>query len=270
MDWKKTEIIFIIAFLILDIFLAFMFFNKQLTDDPDKLGTDTLQDHLKTDNISYPPSALSTKKSQGAIFTAEQTAFVPKDLPNDDNQSFLIEENGSTIYATLKKPVKANKQGDSKEMAAFMKSNVYKGDSYKFWRYDKDSNQLIYNQVMKDEPVLMDKGGQITFQMNQQYEIVSYQQTILGKQDDLEDKAELISSMDALEAIYQHGDLKTDSEIKKVDFGYYTTVQLSSGDVYFPVWCFEIEHKGETNYILVNAKDEQVINMNENHPTTTK
>ncbi|WP_088816063.1 MULTISPECIES: two-component system regulatory protein YycI [Listeria] len=261
MDWRKTEIIFIIAFLLLDIFLVVMFLNKQATNDPDKLGNDTLQDHLKTDNISYPK--LSSKPVMGEIFTATQDAFSAKDVASLKDQNVFLVNNASEISSTLKTPIPADKDKETPELASFVKEKVYKGSSYKFWKYDKEENKLIYNQVIKGDMVLFDSGGQITFKLNNADEAVSYTQTYLGKQDDLQEKTNLMSSMDALEAIYQHGDLKTDSDIVKATFGYYTTVQLSSGDVYFPVWCFEVKHKGTTTYFLINAKDEQVINLNE-------
>ncbi|EUJ21816.1 hypothetical protein MAQA_00365 [Listeria aquatica FSL S10-1188] len=83
MDWRKTEIIFIIAFLLLDIFLGVMFLNKQATNDPDKLGNDTLQDHLKTDNITYPE--LSSKEVYGEVFTADKVTINEKDVSNLKN-----------------------------------------------------------------------------------------------------------------------------------------------------------------------------------------
>ncbi|EUJ33758.1 hypothetical protein MFLO_00940 [Listeria floridensis FSL S10-1187] len=261
MDWKKTEIIFIVAFLLLDIFLGIMFLNKQVTNDPDKLGNDTLQDHLKTDNITYPD--LSSKSVYGEIFTANKVAFASKDLVDLKDQSIALYNNSTEIVSTLQNPVKTGKKGENPEFIKFLQENVYKGSTYEFWKYDETTHELIYNQVIKDDMVLFDNAGRIVFKLNNDEEVISYRQTYLGKQDDLQEKKNLLSSMDALEAVYQHGDLKPDSEITQAVFGYYTTVQLSSGDVYFPVWCFEVVHKKTTSYFLVNAKDEQVINLTE-------
>ncbi|MHC5252731.1 two-component system regulatory protein YycI [Listeria kieliensis] len=261
MDWRKTEIIFIVAFLLLDIFLGVMFLNKQATNDPDKLGNDTLQDHLKTDNISYPE--LSSKEVYGEVFTADKVTINEKDVSDLKNQTITLANNSTEIISTLQNPVKTDGKKESEEFKKFLKEDVYKGSSYQFWKYDEEKQELIYNQVIKGDMVLFDTAGQLVFKLNNDNEVVAYRQTVLGKQDDLQEKKNLLSSMDALEAVYQHGDLKTDSEITQVVFGYYTTVQLSSGDVYFPVWCFEVEHKGVTSYFLVNAKDEQVINLDE-------
>lgn len=238
-----------------------MFLNKQATNDPDKLGNDTLQEHLKTDNISYPK--LSSKQVMGEIFTAAQDAFSAKDIASLKDQNITLVNNASEITSILKTPIPTDKQKETPELASFVREKVYKGSSYKFWKYDKEENRLIYNQVIKGDMVLFDSGGQLIFKLNGANEAVSYTQTYLGKQDDLQEKSNLMSSMDALDAVYQHGDLKTDSEVVKATFGYYTTVKLSSGNVYFPVWCFEVKHKDETTYFLINAKDEQVINLNE-------
>ncbi|WP_163651691.1 two-component system regulatory protein YycI [Listeria sp. PSOL-1] len=261
MDWRKAEIIFIITFLVLDIFLAIMVFNEQLTNDPDKLSKDTLQDHLKSDNIKYP-EGLSNGKQTGEVFTAIQTTFDDKKIPSQDNQKITLSTDRQTLLSVLTSPIKVEKKGEQKELNKFIESSVFHGDEYRFWRYDKKHSEIIYNQVIKDQPVFFDSRGQIKLKLNKNNEVISYRQTFLEEQDNLETKKNLVSSLEALESVYQHGDLKSDSEVKRSYFGYYTTVQLSSGDVYFPVWCFEVNYKKTTNYYLVNAKDGQVINKN--------
>lgn len=49
MDWRKTEIIFIITFLLVDIFLGVVWFNKKLADNTDKLSSSSIQENLRND-----------------------------------------------------------------------------------------------------------------------------------------------------------------------------------------------------------------------------
>ncbi|EJM9893212.1 two-component system regulatory protein YycI [Listeria monocytogenes] len=266
MDWRKTQMIFIVTLLILNVFLAVIFFNKQLSDDPDTLGNEMLEERLKADNISHPD--LSTKPTSGSIFTTERAAFTTKDVSDLTGQAITLKDNNKQIYSVLQTPVKAGKKGSNPEFQKFMESDVYRGESYQFWNYDKDARTLTFNQLINNNMVLFDEAGQITFYLDQDDRVISYEQTWMSKQDDLKDKTNLMSATDALEAVYQHGELKQDSDVVSATFGYYTTVQLPSGNVYFPVWCFEVKHSGETNYVLVNAKDEQVINQSDNKSTT--
>lgn len=168
----------------------------------------------------------------------------------------------------MQTPVKAGKKGNNAELKKFMETEIYRGESYKFWNYDKKANTLTFNQLINNNMVLFDEAGQITFYLDNDDQVVSYEQTWMAKQDDLKEKTNLMSATDALEVIYQHGELKQDSDVVSATFGYYTTVQLPSGNVYFPVWCFEVVHADATSYVLVNAKDEQVINQSENQTTT--
>lgn len=266
MDWRKTQLIFIVTLLILNVFLAVIYFNKQLSDDPDTLGNETLEERLKADNITYPD--LSNKPTSGAIFTTERAAFTTKDVSDLTGQAITLKDNNKEIYSILQTPVKAGKKGNNTELKKFMETEVYRGESYKFWNYDKEANTLTFNQLINNNMVLFDEAGQITFYLDNDDQVVSYEQTWMTKQDDLKEKTNLMSAADALEAVYQHGELKQDSDVVSATFGYYTTVQLPSGNVYFPVWCFEVEHADTTSYVLVNAKDEQVINQSENQTTT--
>lgn len=262
MDWRKTEIIFIITFLLLDIFLGVIWFNKRLADNTEKLNSSSIQESLKSDHITYPDD-ISEKPTSGAIFTAEPYIFQLKELNSLTDQSLTILNQGTILSAKLKEPIKIDKKNDSDKLKKFIEENVFKGSSYAFWKYDKEENELVYYQIMHKSPILFEKNAYIRFSLNKDGEVTSYEQTLLEKQNDLKEKRNLISSSVALETIYQHGKLEQHSQIKAITFGYYTTVKLSTGNVYFPVWCFEIKRKSETEYLLVNAEDNQIINISE-------
>src|SRR6056297_2871852 len=53
LDWSKTKSIFIIVFLILDIFLLTLFINKYNESQYDFLGETKFEDRLQVDNIKY-------------------------------------------------------------------------------------------------------------------------------------------------------------------------------------------------------------------------
>ncbi|MBC2034570.1 hypothetical protein HCA84_16545, partial [Listeria booriae] len=97
MDWRRTQMIFIVTLLILNVFLAVIYFNKQLSDDPDTIGNETLEERLKADNITYPN--LSSKPTNGAIFTTERAAFTAKDVSDLSGQSITLKDNNKEIYS---------------------------------------------------------------------------------------------------------------------------------------------------------------------------
>lgn len=260
MDWRKTEIIFIITFLLVDIFLGVVWFNKKLADNTDKLSSSSIQENLRNDHIKYPAD-LSEKSASGAIFTAEPYIFQTKELKELKDQSLTIQNQGTILHSQLKKPIPVDPKKDNPDLKQFIENHVYKGKSYAFWKYDEQAHELVYYQVMHKSPILFEKNAYVRFYLNNDNEVTSYEQTLLEKQNDLKEKNDLISASVALESIYQHGKLQQKSEIKAITFGYYTTVKLSTGNVYFPVWCFEIENKNVTEFLLVNAEDNQIINV---------
>ena len=54
MDWSKTKTIFIVVFLILNVFLVSTFISKVSESNLDTLGQWTIDEQLKSENIKYP------------------------------------------------------------------------------------------------------------------------------------------------------------------------------------------------------------------------
>lgn len=78
MEWNKTKTIFILAFLVLDIFLGFQYFEKRSTDHFAIIEkTDTLEE-MKADGIKY--GNLSDEAKIGYRITAEKKQYTKKDV----------------------------------------------------------------------------------------------------------------------------------------------------------------------------------------------
>ncbi|MBC1575729.1 hypothetical protein HCJ46_00740 [Listeria booriae] len=261
MDWKKTETIFIIAFLILDIFLLVLFIDSRMASSPTPLVSQTLEEKLKSENITY--GKIPSDAEKGSYLSTEPLAFTQKDINNLKGQKITLQNANQRIFSFLQKPVKIDPDKYGADLAPFLKSDVFKGDKYTYWSYDKDKMQMTFNQKIDSRPVLFNADGQIVFTLNKDNEVVSYVQTMLGDTQVFDKQDDVISGTDALEVLHQHGDLKQNSKIINTTLGYYNLVSLPSSDVYLPVWAFEVEHEKQTTYFLVNGLEGSVINTND-------
>ncbi|MDI3410467.1 hypothetical protein QKW52_09300 [Bacillus sonorensis] len=71
MEWNRTKTIFIIVFLILDIFLAFQYLDKRRINQFPILEKSTLQEDMKADHITY--NNLSKESQKGSSISAQKS-----------------------------------------------------------------------------------------------------------------------------------------------------------------------------------------------------
>jgi len=99
----------------------------------------------------------------------------------------------------------------------------------------------------------------ITFTINADNQIVSYQQTYLEGIEKLMGKEEILTPLKAIETLHSKGNLKPKSKITKVELGYSTLVQLAASQVLAPTWRFVVDDKES---LFVNAFEGQIIEFN--------
>ncbi|MED0659830.1 two-component system regulatory protein YycI [Bacillus smithii] len=251
MDWSKTKTIFIFVFFILDIFLLTVFLNKHSASQFDIIEESSIQDKLKNDDIKY--DKLPGEVGKTPLITAKAKTFTKKEVAGLNKQKAALTSDQTMIVSHLDKSIPLDK--DWKEnLKKFVKEEVLYGDHYEYWGYDKDQNQIIFSQVFKGNKLFKNGSGQILFEVNDNNEIDSYEQTMLEEIEE-NNKESVLPATQAVNNLYKNGMLKPNSTIKKAELGYYTLVQLTESQVLSPTWHFAIEHRGKVNHLFVNAFD---------------
>ncbi|MCP3739922.1 two-component system regulatory protein YycI [Rossellomorea sp. BNER] len=266
MDWSKTKSIFIVVFLVLDIFLLSLFIQK-LSDN--KLGLfvqTSTEKQLAADNIVYPQLPETTKEE--TRITAKPKAFTEEDLKTLKGQKAEMINNNTTIYSQLDKPYVLGEKFGKDEFNAFIKSFTFEGGEYEFWKYDEKNMKVIYHQSYKDRPLFMNFNGEITLNLNENKEIVSYKQTMLTSFDKIGDKELVLLPIKAIELLRDNKKILSDSEIIDYGLGYSTWIPLAESQVLSPTWHFVVEKDGKKEDLFINAIEGKVIEM-ENQNTET-
>src|SRR5699024_12171205 len=92
-----------------------------------------------------------------------------------------------------------------------------------------------------DRPVYYNQNGVVIAILNDDNEMVSYVQTMLGDEEALADKRQLIKPLTAIEKVYEEGELHQGDEVSKVNIGFHTRVTFDGGvRVFAPTWRIEI------------------------------
>lgn len=261
MDWNKTKGLFIVVFLILDIFLLYQFLNFRAA----KLEINkesTTEERLKAEGIAYD-STTQERISEKTI-SAKPKEFDKEELNILKGQTPII-DNKRTIRSKLDSPVPVGAgEGKYFELESFIDNNVYAGNEYKFWR--KENKTITYYQTYKGRLLFNNKNGALVFTLNENDEVVSYVQTHLDDVEEFNENQEIISPTQAVESLLNGGYLSQGSEVSKGELGFYTLIEVSESNVLVlvPTWHFTVDDKED---YFVNGIEGQVLNTEEGNVT---
>lgn len=258
MDWSKIKTIFIITFLILDVYLFFQFLTIRDANKYEIATEAPFEEKLKADGIKYVELPKAQIKAQ--YLSAKPKVFTKGDIAKLKGQdAVLVGDPATTLQVTLQNPLQLDSKFDPANLSSFLKENVLYGDHYQFWQKDDKAKTITYFQQFDNSPLYQNINGMITFHYNLNNQIVSYQQTYLESFEKLTAKEEILPPLKAIETLHQKGELKPKSNITKIELGYSTLVQLAASQVLAPTWRFVINDKEN---LFVNAFEGQIIQFN--------
>ncbi|WP_042354554.1 two-component system regulatory protein YycI [Bacillus rubiinfantis] len=257
MDWSKIKTIFIITFLILDVYLLFQFMKIRDANKYEVISQTSFEEKLKADEIKYGELPKTLMKAQ--YLSAKPRIFTEEDVAKLKGQRAILEEPSTTLIVNLEKPLQLSSKLESADVTAFLKENILYGDHYQFWEKDEKQQTLTYFQQFENYPLYQNMNGRIVFKYNAKNQIVSYQQNYLEGMEELTAKEEILPPLKAIEKLYQKGMLKPKSKITKVELGYSTLVKFAASQVLAPTWRLEVNNKDS---LFVNAFEGQIIDFN--------
>src|SRR5690625_42696 len=254
MQWSQIKTLFILCFLVLNIYLLFQLYEQQqkhaLVDDTTE---STFEEQLEEDNITVPNSVFASEAKTESFMTVEQKLFDEDEIEKTEG---LVEQSISIIEKTLLASIVEEKikipENAPKEHIIEQTNNLspYMSE-YDLWKWDQDLNILIFFQQRDGQTIYYNENGLMLVFLNDENEVVFYSQTMLAEDESTQESQKLISPLRAIETIYNSGQLFFGDEINDVEVGFHTRIQSSSGiQVFVPTWKVIVNE--EKNY-FVNA-----------------
>lgn len=262
MQWRQIKTLFILSFLILDIYLLIQFLDKQDQENVGILEQDeiAIEHRLEDENITIPD--LPDEESNEPFISVRQKVFTDDEiklLNRFSNQEKALVNN--FIVSIFDKPIKIPNNETEEGIEAIVKSSVIFPEQYSFWDWNQELNVLIFFQEKIGRPVFFNQNGVILVFLNDENEIEFYTQTVLGDADKREDEKELITPIKAIEALYDANELRAGDDVTNVEIGFHTRVPLENGvQVFVPAWKVTVNE--ENNY-FVNAIEGWVFSGDE-------
>lgn len=257
MDWGRTKSIFIMVFFVLDIFLLYQFLEKKDNYQFEYIAEATIEDRLQENEITYV--ALPKQKLKEQFLIAHSKIFGEEDTKDLLNQKVKV-VNQTKLVGSFDKPIPISKNFQSSELEKLLKEYILFGNDYRYWNFDEKNGEIVFYQTRDERMFFNNSKGKITFFVNKESQVISYEQTYLEDIGNFNKEKDLVTPIKALEALYTKGDIAPKSKITKVELGYYNSLQTTSvTHLLVPVW--RVVVNDELN-LFVNAFDGGVIELN--------
>lgn len=256
MDWNKIKTIFILTFLILDVYLFYQFMKIRDANKYEFITEASLEDKLKADSISYVELPKTPITEQ--YISAKPKIFTQNDELKLKGQAVTL-QNDKTLDSVLAKPVTLDANFDVSQVDSFVKNHVLYGDHYQFFSKNEGNYTITYYEKYGNSTFFKNRSGMITLNVNKDNQIVSYEQTYLDSIEKMTTKGDVLPPINAIETLHQKGLIKPNSKITKVELGYSALVQLAASQVLAPTWMIVVN---DQDNLFVNAFEGQIINFN--------
>src|SRR5690625_1227832 len=263
MQWKQIKTIFIVCFLILDIYLLVQFLDKRGQADIGIIERQesSIEEQLEAEDITY--GKLPEEESEESFISVKQKKFPDdefKEISDLKNQKTIVIDK-KMIVSQFEKPISISPNQSRDKIESIAKDTFIYPDEYTLWNWNEDMNVLIFFQEKKDRPVYYNHNGLVLIFLNDDHEMEFYVQTMLEDADDRHEPQSLIEPLKAIETLYEHQELEQGDDITTVDIGLHTRVPLEDGvPVFVPTW--KVTVYDDQNY-FVNAMEVFIFSSNE-------
>ncbi|MRG87978.1 two-component system regulatory protein YycI [Salinibacillus xinjiangensis] len=257
MKWGQIKTIFILCFLVLDIFLLTQYMEKN--QEPGEFKdqeTSSFDDEMKRKNINL--DNIPTEAGPSAFIQANRYKFTEEDIKQLKNQEANTQND--FLVSKFEEPIPIPSGLSEEDINAFLSKNILYGDQYTFWNWNEEKNILLFFQTYNGNTIYYNKGGMLMIFLNEDGEMDSYAQTMLTDIE-LGEEKEVSQPKATIKVLNNNDNLYTNDEITDMKLGYHTLVPFESGlQVFVPTWKISIN---DNRTYFVNAIGAQIISRDE-------
>lgn len=268
MDFKRIARIFIIAFGLLNIYLFASVIERQDTQNISLQPTSDILENISDSNIELPSNLSTTDEKNLNVYSLQvnENNFLADAL--NDSELYTGTINNAGIYyrsfpsspivlegdvesGFTKKDIDSLKEVVQSEMVMF-------GEEYAFYNFDKESSRFVFCQVAENIPIV-DGSSEISFFINDQGNVISYEQTYAGPGTRQGNELQLISGTRAIEILFLNNEIRQGSSVELPVLTYRRALHLEDLSMYSPAWLITVNHSTERNTFRVDAVNGTII-----------
>lgn len=265
MDFKKIENIFLITFLLLNIYLLISYLNRSdlqhASTAPDQVN---LLREMEQIGIELPN--LTEEDQQVYYVQADRNNLLEDNVDQLENQAGSIAQDGTLYNSILSDPIEIEgtpEEGftdeDFERLDEFMNSSaVLFGEEYTFLRYDQAENRFVFAQEVNGIPVA-DGTSEISLFYGGDGNIISYQQSFAGPMTTQGSALDIITDRQAIETLFQNNEISSNSVVSQPILSYQRTLYLEDLSMYGPIWYVPVTDSSGERVLRVDAFERSII-----------
>lgn len=272
MDFKKISRIFIIAFLLLNVYLIFGVLRRQglqyTTLQPNNSDVFANMKELDIDVPNFEDTDISNREIYSLQINTHE--LLEEQIKENKKLTGSLNDDQEYYDSFPSKPIelKGNpeegfEEEDYELLMDFVSSeNVMFGEEYSNIHYEVESRRFVLNQYINEIPIT-DGTSEISLFVNESGEIYAFQQTYAGPGTNQGKPLDLIDSSRAIEILFLNNKIQQGAEVKTPVLTYRRALHLEDLSMYSPVWSVDIEESSERNSFFVDAVDGTIIKQSD-------
>lgn len=265
MDFKKIENIFLVTFILLNIYLLVSFLNRYdlqyASTTPDQVNVLREMEQRGIELPSFPEEDREVYSMQ-----ADSHNLLEEQVEELEGQAGSIIEDGRFYRSLLTDPIElegnaeeAFTDEDQETLDDFVNSSaVLFGEEYQFARFDSEQNRFIYYQNVNGVPVA-DGTSELSLYVDQNGEVFSYEQSYAGPMTEQGSSLDIISDREAVEILFTNNELSSNVTVHQPTLTYYRTLELEDLSLYGPLWLVRVSSSSGTEVFRVDASTSSII-----------
>lgn len=276
MDFKRIARIFILAFGLLNIYLLLGVIERQDTQNISSQPTNDILENINASNIELPTNLATTNADNFEVYSLQinENNFLKEALENSDTHSGSINNAGVYYRSFPSNPIIL--EGDLEAGYTSNDINILEeviqselvmfGQEYVFHDFEEDNNRFVFYQEAEDIPIV-DGSSEISFFVNDQGNIISYEQTYAGPGTMQGNALQLISGQRAIEILFLNNEIRQGSSVELPVLTYRRALHLEDLSMYSPAWLITVVHSSERNTFRVDAVNGTIIRQSIPNPS---
>ncbi|MCM6796466.1 two-component system regulatory protein YycI [Levilactobacillus brevis] len=257
MDFRRIEWLFLVAFIVIDIFL-FAAFQRDTSGETDTSSNRSSSDttilkEMRADNISF--KAPSKKSGEGYYISTSNDSSIKSSLTSLSNQTVRYQSDG-TITSTFKTPITGvDTQHPDKTLDTVVSNStlILNGTDYTYNTKLSSHNTVVYTQEVAAGPIYS-RYGEIRFSLTNAGTVTGYTQGYLANVSTLREKTETISERKALIWLYQYNQIPNNTKVVWTKLAYTRYFNLKNSSVYIPTWVIAVRSNSGNNAGVLQLK----------------
>nr|WP_175476241.1 two-component system regulatory protein YycI [Evansella caseinilytica] len=259
MDWSRTKSIFIVTFLMLNIFLTYQLTEKLTAGDLKLLTQGTIHDTLAEHDIVLAFTDPEQIRTDSPI-TGALRAFTEEDTAELWNGQHIEIQNDTVIYSVLDAPYQLPEQNIEAGIDFFLDNYVLNGNEYQLAIVDYEKGRIGLFQTYNGNAVEYAEGRYpLLLDLTEDMQIEAYHQFYMDMTQHGREQ-EMLTPLRAIEALFEEQLIPVNTVIEEVEPVYYGLLELN-GDfqIFGPMWKVHVNDK----HYYVNAINGAIQPTNE-------